>query len=119
MREKVLLGEADPSNQVRLRLMDEQRDIHERIRSSKDDRERGGVVFRAETDRGQIVCFVSWGALSDPFYVSESGAKGALAAFKNDRSEIERLATELLDIGRLDDERRLLIRSADVQALKS
>jgi Protein of unknown function (DUF1488)/CHAT domain len=81
------------------------------------DLTRGGVFFTGEADGKRILCFISEAALQDYF---QAGTKtdSALQAFDVNVAEIHRIAIDLLKNGRLDDERRLFIRSADVSALR-
>jgi hypothetical protein len=84
----------------------------------KFDIVRGAIVFSGEADGKRILCFLSEEALQD-YFDSHPSKEGLLAAFDSHVAEIQRIAIALLKNGRLDEERRLFIRTADVSALRS
>jgi len=78
---------------------------------------RGTVVFSGEADGKRILCFLSEEALLD-YFGADPSKDGLLAAFDSNVAEIQRIAIALLKNGRLDEERRLFIRTADVSTLR-
>jgi Protein of unknown function (DUF1488)/CHAT domain len=80
------------------------------------DFDRGGVTFSGEADGKRVLFFVSEEALADHFGAG-MGDSSPLAAFDANVIEIQRIGIHLLRIGRMDDERRVFIRTADVSAL--
>ena len=82
------------------------------------DFDRGGVTFSGEADGKRLLFFVSEEALEDHFGAG-AGENSHLAAFDASVLELQRIATRLLLIGRMDDERRVFIRTADVSSLET
>jgi hypothetical protein len=80
------------------------------------DIDRGGVAFSGEADGKRVLFFVSGEALEDHFGAGV-GEPSYLAAFDTKVLEIQRIAAQLLRLGRMDDERRVFIRTADVSSL--
>ena len=80
------------------------------------DFDRGGVTFSGEADRKRVLFFVSEEALTDHFGAGVGDAS-RLAAFDANVIKIQQIAIQLLRVGRMDDERRVFIRTADVSAL--
>lgn len=78
---------------------------------------RGAIVFSGEADGKRMLCVISEEALMD-YFGAHPNKEGLLDAFDSNVDQIHRIAIALLRNGRLDDERRLFIRSADVSALQ-
>lgn len=74
------------------------------------DFERDCVSFPADLSGKRIVCKISYEALTDHFGGSPSDP---LSSFKQNRAAIERIATRLIEGGRVSDDNVLIIYSAD------
>lgn len=80
-----------------------------------DDQQRWVVWFLAVVDGRQITCGISYQALRDHF---EAAFDASLPTFLAHRPEIERLMTQFIEQGQVEDNDSLLMRSQDVRGLR-